>query len=166
MTGEREEAMQITDQEAQYDASAKRLLAQKYVLAHLLVKTVKEFREMDTKEIIPLIEGEPYVSAVPVDGGLTNREMKIHGSRIVGMNTEDMEKKEGMIRFDIIFYVRMKDGLSQIIVNVEAQKDEPYQYRILNRSIYYVSWMISSQKERDFENTNYDDIKSVYSIWI
>ena len=48
MTGEREEAMQITDQEAQYDASAKRLLAQKYVLAHLLVKTVKEFREMDT----------------------------------------------------------------------------------------------------------------------
>ena len=46
MTGEREEAMQITDQEAQYDASAKRLLAQKYVLAHLLVKTVKEFREM------------------------------------------------------------------------------------------------------------------------
>ena len=166
MTGEREEAMQITDQEAQYDASAKRLLAQKYVLAHLLVKTVKEFREMDTKEIIPLIEGEPYVSAVPMDGGLTNREMKIHGSRIVGMNTEDMEKKEGMIRFDIIFYVRMKDGLSQIIVNVEAQKDEPYQYRILNRSIYYVSRMISSQKERDFENTNYDDIKSVYSIWI
>lgn len=166
MTGEREEAMQITDQEAQYDASAKRLLSQKYVLAHLLVKTVKEFREMDTKEIIPLIEGEPYVSAVPVDGGLTNREMKIHGSRIVGMNTEDMEKKEGMIRFDIIFYVRMKDGLSQIIVNVEAQKDEPYQYRILNRSIYYVSRMISSQKERDFENTNYDDIKSVYSIWI
>lgn len=58
MTGEREEAMQITDQEAQYDASAKRLLAQKYVLAHLLVKTVKEFRGMDTKEIIPLIEGE------------------------------------------------------------------------------------------------------------
>lgn len=54
MTGEREEAMQITDQEAQYDASAKRLLAQKYVLAHLLVKTVKEFRKMDTKEIIPL----------------------------------------------------------------------------------------------------------------
>ena len=23
-----------------------------------------------------------------------------------------------------------------------------------------------TSKERDFENTNYDDIKSVYSIWI
>ena len=26
--------------------------------------------------------------------------------------------------------------------------------------------MISSQKERDFVNTNYDDIKCVYTIWI
>ena len=31
MTGERKEAMQITDQEAQYDASAKRLLGQKII---------------------------------------------------------------------------------------------------------------------------------------
>ena len=71
-----------------------------------------------------------------------------------------------MIRFDIIFYVRMKDGLSQIIINVEAQKDEPDGYGILNRAIFYVSRMISSQKERDFVNSNYDDIKRVYSIWV
>ena len=71
-----------------------------------------------------------------------------------------------MIRFDIIFYVRMKDGLSQIIMNVEAQKDEPGKYGILNRAIFYVSRMISSQKERDFANSNYDDIKRVYSIWV
>lgn len=38
------------------------------------------------------------------------------------MNTEDAEINEGMIRFDIIFYVRMKDGISQIIVNVELKK--------------------------------------------
>ena len=25
---------------------------------------------------------------------------------------------------------------------------------------------ISSQKERDFENSNYDDLKQVYSIWV
>lgn len=71
-----------------------------------------------------------------------------------------------MIRFDIIFYVRMKDGLSQMIINVEAQKDEPDGYDILNRAIFYVSRMISSQKERDFVNSNYNDIKRVYSIWI
>lgn len=56
MTGERKEAMQITDQEAQYDASAKCLLAQKHVLAFLLVKTVKEFKGMNPKEINPLYD--------------------------------------------------------------------------------------------------------------
>lgn len=82
------------------------------------------------------------------------------------MDTENSEINEGMIRFDIIFYVRMRDGLSQIIVNVEAQKAEPSGYDILNRAIFYVSRMISSQKGRDFVKSNYNDIKRVYSIWI
>ena len=34
---------------------------------------------------------------------------------------------------------------SQIIVNVEAQKDEPTEYKILNRAIFYVSRLVSSQ---------------------
>ena len=33
-------------------------------------------------------------------------------------------------------------------------------------SVFYVSRMISSQKERDFSNSNYNDIKRVYSIWL
>ena len=36
----------------------------------------------------------------------------------------------------------------------------------LNRAIFYVSRLISSQKERDFENSSYNDIKRVYSIWV
>ena len=60
----------------------------------------------------------------------------------------------------------IKGELSQIIVNVEAQKSEPTEYDILNRAIFYVSRMISSQKGRDFENSNYNDIRRVYSIWV
>lgn len=60
----------------------------------------------------------------------------------------------------------MKDGLSQIIINVEAQKDEPSKYDIFNRAVFYVSRLISSQKERDFKNSDYDNIKKVYSIWV
>ena len=93
-------------------------------------------------------------------------EIIISGQRITGLNTENQEHAEGLVRFDIVFYVRMKDGLSQIIINVEAQKDEPQRYGILNRAVFYVSRLISSQKERDFENTEYDDIKRVYSIWV
>ena len=155
-----------TDKAAQYDESAKRLLGQKSILVHILVKTVDEFAGMDPKEVVSYIEGEPFINTVPIETGLTNTIIKNDESRVVGLNSENPELHEGMIRFDIIFYVRMRDGLSQIIINVEAQKDEPNGYDILNRAIFYVSRMISSQKERDFSNSNYNDIKRVYSIWV
>ena len=71
-----------------------------------------------------------------------------------------------MIRFDIVFYVRMKDGLTQIIVNIEAQKEEPGKYYILNRAIFYIGRIVSSQKGRDFVKSEYNKMKRVYSIWI
>ena len=121
---------------------------------------------MNPKDVVDCIEGTPHISTVPVEPGLTNAASKKNGERLVGFNTENEEINEGLVRFDIVFYVRMKDGLSQIIINVEAQKDEPTGYEILNRAIFYVSRLISSQKERDFENSSYDDIKRVYSIWV
>lgn len=131
------------------------------------MKTVDEFKGMKPEDVVKYIEGEPSISVVPVELGLANMEKTdATGQRIVGLNTENAEINEGLVRFDIIFYVRMKNGLSQIIVNIEAQKDEPTEYKILNRAIFYVSRLISSQKERDFVNTNYDDIKQVFSIWI
>ena len=60
----------------------------------------------------------------------------------------------------------MRNGRSKIIINVEAQRKEPDKYRIINRAIFYVGRMISSQKEREFTGMNYDDIEPVYSIWI
>ena len=161
-------AVTAADQGTQYDESAKRLLGQKSILAQILVRTVDEFKGMNPRYVETLIEGEPYISRIPLEPGLTNQEvMKAKsGQRITGLNTENQEHAEGLVRFDIVFYVRMKDGLSQIIINVEAQKDEPQRYGILNRAVFYVSRLISSQKERDFENTEYDDIKRVYSIWV
>ena len=51
-------------------------------------------------------------------------------------------------------------------MNLVAQKDEPTSYHILNRAVFYVSRLVSSQKERDFVKTNYNDIKRVFSIWV
>lgn len=160
-------AVNAAGDKAQYDTRVKRLLAQKSILAHILVKTIDEFKGMKPEDVVKYIEGEPSISVVPGEPGLANMEKTdAAGQRIVGLNTENAEINEGLVRFDIIFYVRMKNGLSQIIVNIEAQKDEPTEYKILNRAIFYVSRLISSQKERDFVNTNYDDIKQVFSIWI
>lgn len=201
------QAIRITDQKAQYDEYAKWLLGRKIFLAHILEKTVDEFKGMNPKDIVPYIEGEPYISRVPVDAGLTNQIRKqssetdhkpvsniqktddtaynsksIHksvsntpktdntiydnDSRIVGLNTEDSVVNEGVTRFDIIFYVRMKDGIAQIIVNLEAQQELPKTYHIFNRGVFYSSRMVSSQKGRDFFHSDYDSIKQVYSIWI
>lgn len=125
MNTELKNAVKVTDSKAQYDTSAKRLLGQKSILAHILVKTVDEFKGMNPKDVVDCIEGTPHISTVPVEPGLTNAASEKNGERLVGFNTENEEINEGLVRFDIVFYVRMLDGLSQIIINVEAQKDEP-----------------------------------------
>ena len=172
LNNEMKNAIIATDKEAQYDQSAKRLLSQKIILAHILVKAVEEFKGMKPTEVVPYIVGTPYISQVPMEPGFTNTankskpNKKTNTDRLSGFNTENSEINEGVIYFDIIFYVRMKDGISQIIVNIEAQKSEPTDYMILNRAIFYASRLIASQKEREFTNKNYDDIKAVYSIWV
>lgn len=175
MDTEMKNMVQASDKDAQYDEKAKRLLGHKYILAYILVNTVDEFKGMAPKEAVQYIEGEPFIGVVPVEPGLTNAQKDAPGAkgqRIIGLNSENAEINEGLVRFDIIFYVRMpsaggmKDGLSQIIVNVESQKDEPSGYDLLDRAVFYVSRLISSQKERDFVHTNYNDIRRVFSIWI
>ena len=182
----------VSDREAQYDERAKRVAGSKIVIASILSKTVDAFRGMKPREIVPYIEGEPHIGSVPVEPGQTNASYTENGKRIVGFNTENQEENEGQVRFDVICYVRLpekeskaaagngraarakcratvsgrKGPLTQIIINIEIQKDQPHTYKILNRAVFYVSRQISSQKERDFVKSHYDDIKSAYSIWI
>lgn len=166
MITELRQTLTKTEKEAQYDAAAKCLLGEKIILAHILIRTIDEFKGMTADEVVLLIEGEPYIGQVPVEPGATNQKIEYGSTRITGMNTENAEMNEGTTLFDIIFYVRMKNGRSKIIINVEAQRKEPDKYRIINRAIFYVGRMISSQKEREFTGMNYDDIEPVYSIWI
>ena len=164
MNTEIKNAVNSAGDKAQYDENAKRLLGHKSILAHILASTVEEFKGINPKAVEGYIEGEPYIGSVPVEPGLTN--IKQDGKRIAGLNSESIDINEGTVRFDIVFYVRLKDGVSQIIINIEAQKGIPSEYHILNRGIFYACRLVSSQKERDFVNTNYDDIKCVHTIWI
>lgn len=87
--------MNAAGDKAQYDTRVKRLLAQKSILAHILVKTVDEFKGMKSEDIVKYIEGEPSISVVPVEPGLANMEKTdATGQRIVGLNTEHDEKYE------------------------------------------------------------------------
>ncbi len=163
MSTDLEQSVVSANGRSEYDECAKKIIAHKGVLARILVSGVDEFKGMDPDEVVRHIEGDPLISKVPADPGFTN-QMK--DEKILGFNTENTEVNEGMIRFDIIFYVRMPDGLSQFIVNIEIQKNEPTAYRIINRAVFYASRMISSQKGRDFVGSEYNDLKRVHSIWL
>ena len=147
----------------QYDDYAKFILSQKEILSRILKFTIKEFEDMEAEDIMELIEGEPLVSKVSTEPGETNQTF--HG-KITGNNTESTELEEGTIIFDIIFYVRMKDGVSRIIINLEAQGIEKPPYPLVNRTIFYIARLISSQKNRNFDHSNYGDMLRTYSIWI
>ena len=147
----------------QYDDYAKFILSQKEILSRILKFTIKEFEDMEAEDIMGLIEGEPLVSKVSTEPGETNQTF--HG-KITGNNTESTELEEGTIIFDVIFYVRMKDGVSRIIINLEAQGIEKPPYPWVNRTIFYIARLISSQKNRNFDHSNYGDMLRTYSIWI
>lgn len=149
-----------TQFEAQYDAEAKLLLAQKPFLANILVRTVKDYMGLNPCDVEKLIEGDPYINTIPVEPGFTN------SVQIKGMNSENKVRNEGVAYFDILFYVRTSDGLSKVIINIEAQKSEPIDYDVEMRGLYYAIREVSSQLDREFDSQNYNDIKKVYSIWI
>ena len=132
-------------------------------MSRILKFTIKEFEDMEAEDIMGLIEGEPLISKVSTEPGETNQTF--HG-KITGNNTESTELEEGTIIFDVIFYVRMKDGVSRIIINLEAQGIEKPPYPLVNRTIFYIARLISSQKNRNFDHSNYGDMLRTYSIWI
>lgn len=84
MNTEIKNAVNAAELDAQYDEKAKRLLGNKIILAHILVKTVDEFYGMKPEDVVSYIEGEPYISEVPVESGLTNAVKEKNGRHIAG----------------------------------------------------------------------------------
>ena len=153
-------AVDLAKDKTEYDIPLKQILANKDVLAWIASRSVKELKGYPIDVIKDCIEGEPEISSIPVAPGQTNEA-------ITGQNTEDNVIHEGTVYFDIRFTI-MTPGRERIrlILNVEAQKKFKPGYDLVTRGIYYGARMISSQKEREFTGSDYDNIKKVYSIWI
>ena len=116
-------SISATDKDAQYDEKAKNLLGHKIILAHILVKTIDEFKGMNPKDVVQCIEGEPYISTVPVDAGSTNVEKEQNGEKVIGLNTENSELNEGIAE-TIIKMSRKGYEAEQIsdILDMEVEK--------------------------------------------
>ena len=170
-------SIETTNQEAQYDSCVKKLLSEKIILAWILKECVEEFKPFSIKQIMQeSFEDEPQISTVAVDQdeldyeeGSADKNFEEGGSsRIEGMNTEDNSVREGKVFYDIRFVARVPGTKEpvRLIVNLEAQKSSKTSYPIIKRAIYYVSRMISAQKNRIFTKSHYEKIRKVCSIWI
>jgi hypothetical protein len=150
-----------TSETSQYDASCKKLLSEKSILAWILKQCVSEFQGYEVDEIVGYIEGTPRIDDEPVD-------IDAKPTVINGLCTEAASIKEGTIRFDILFkaIVPDTDELVGLIINVEAQNNFYPGYPIIKRGLYYGCRLISSQKEKEFFGSKYGEIKKVYSIWV
>ena len=152
----------LDERNAAYDTLAKRFLARKSILAHILKHTVTEFANCSLEDIEKkYIEGDPLLSinTVPLDDTLD----------IKGKNTESNSPLEGLVTFDIIFDVIAPTTSEPIklIINIEPQKTTTsIDYKLMKRAVYYVARLISSQKEKEFHGDDYNGLKKVYSIWI
>lgn len=145
-----------------YDEACKQILANKIILAWIMKHCVKKYADYSVEEIAAkYIEGEPEVSKVSVHLDET-------AEFIEGLNTEDTTMEEGTVTFDIKFkaIIPNTNVVEDMIINVEAQNDFYPGYPIIKRGIYYASRMISSQYGTVFEDSHYEKIKKVSSIWI
>ena len=163
-----------TEFDSDYDKTAKKLLANKQILAQIMKGCVDEYRECSVEEIAEkYIEGTPEVGTVGVHVDDTNRPPKAP-EIITRSNNEDSTLTEGTVRYDVRFDaiapatandVAQQDVI-RLIINVEAQTKFKPGYPLTKRAIYYCSRMISVQHGPIFTKSEYGKIRKVYSIWI
>ena len=148
---------------ASYDENVKQILANKEILAWILKECTEEFKQYSIKQIIGCIDKEPEIAKRDVFD--SSQETTL---RIDGIGHEDTSLHDQKVTFDIYFRTAIPGRKEKIrlIINIEAQNDYYPGYPLIKRGIYYGSRMISSQYGVIFENSHYEKIQKVYSIWI
>ena len=152
----------IDEKIRRYNESVCTMLADPQVLANILVNLMEEFSGWSIPDMIDAI-GDIEIRKRYVNPGYSNL------GRNVGDPTVDIVPGEGEIRYDIRFVVRYGDVEKRLLINIEAQNNASVsrlKYHIENRIQYYLARMMSAQKNTEFVNDNYDDIKKCVSIWI
>lgn len=155
------EDIKASEGREKYDAIVKSTLSNKEILARILKCVVPEYERYETD----------YIR----DNCIENVEVSKHAvhpntasSKITGEQTESSFIDEGVFRFDIIFsaYLPFEKTKIKLVINLEIQNKSNPGYALVTRGLYYCSRLISQQYGREFEKSEYDNIKKVYSIWI
>lgn len=98
-------------------------------------ETIDEFRGMELYDVIPYIIDGPYISSVPIEEGETNNSTN---TKIITLNTENSIIGEGTIFYDILFFAKINNIPSRIIVNLEIQTKIQPMPSIIEQSIIHL----------------------------
>ena len=141
-------AITQTEYDSSYDKAAKKLLANKQILAQIMKNCVNEYSACSVDEIAEkYIEGTPEVGTVGVHVDDTNRPKKT-SDVIVGSNNEDSTLTEGTINYDVRFdaiapasegSTAQKDVI-RLIINVEAQTADKASNLLLQQDDLRTAW--------------------------
>ncbi len=147
-----------------YDAHCKRLLADRQVIARVLVGTLGEFAGVSPGLVErELIDGEPAIDA-PMERDDPGRPLLLE--------SEDATVGEGLVRFDVRARVRApctSDGEAAtrlMEVDLEPQGRSRLGYPLLCRALYYCGRMLSQQGAGVVAGSDYGALRKVASIWV
>ncbi|MBO6309903.1 MAG: hypothetical protein J6N70_13950 [Oribacterium sp.] len=153
---------------AKYDQAAKMIWRNREILAPILKYCLKEMKDQPVEIIMKLIDADSISEDTPVSD---------LPARVVEYSTEMNSTIDKPVTFDYHFVVKnpvlsSENFLVRLHLIIEFQgKNKPTlkdgkSYEIESRGIYYAARELSSQLGRITEQTNYNDLEKVVSLWI
>lgn len=140
----------MNSNENAYDSASKRILSKKSIICNIMKECIPEYKNLSKEEIIACI-----------GDGSDSEYVETKSTEDIGINDE-------RINFDILFTTRLPNSNQKIgmYIDLEPQNEIYPGYELLNRALYYAARLIDRQKGEAFTNSNYDDLRKIYSIWI
>ena len=146
---------------AKYDRACKELFLNKEIIAPILKEVIPEYKNCTVEEIISLILSDSI------------NDDSVDGSSVLAMQmqTEMNSLTDKIIRYDARFKAVNPLLSTEIITfylhfDIEVQNDYRTSYPVIKRGIYYAAREISSQLGILTEDSDYNSLQKVYSIWI
>lgn len=158
------EALETAGLKAQYDGHVKKLLSFRQVISQILTKTLMEYEGCTPQEAAQWIAPEGILGPEEKE-----RRSEAEEDFMVGKSEVSEEPGEGSTIYDLRFQIQTPEPegrRSELLVNLEAQKEFWMQYRIVTRGIFYEAKMLTEQYGRYFSHSSYQKLRKVYSIWI
>lgn len=129
----------------------------------ILYKMLSPKSKYTFNDVYTWIAEGPYVDTVPAEEGATNKSDDSQYLRF--LNNENAAANEGKVLFDVLAKV-VAGKMHSMLIDTEFQNKIHTKYPMANRIYFYDERLLASSKEREFTNSNFQDMPTVLGVWI